>query len=112
MDYSEDDGEFHFIAVAEEEGVVGCMPCWVHSERVYANLSCCDQLSNFEFLRPYPSGFKQGYWFGKQVIVYQSRIPFISFLISSVNTWRNIPSITQYNVRNKSCQTTTINPYL
>ena len=51
---SEDDGEFHFVTVAEEESVVCCVPCGINSDRVHADLFCRDDLADFEFLRPHP----------------------------------------------------------
>src|SRR5271170_723774 len=91
MDYSEDDGEFHFVAVAEEEGVVCCVPCWVHAKGVYADLSSRDQLSDFEFLRPCPSRFKQRNRFRKQVIVYQPGIPSVRLPIRSMRYMEKHP---------------------
>lgn len=52
---SKDDRKLHFVAVAEEQGVIGEMPSGIYADRVHADLLCCNHLSNFEFLRPDPS---------------------------------------------------------
>jgi hypothetical protein len=66
---AEDDAHFHFIAVEEEELVIGYVPRVIDAERIDAHLRCRDSLPRFKVFWPGPSRAEERERFREDVVV-------------------------------------------